>query len=319
MDIHKLLQLLSDGEFHSGSALGQALDVSRTAIWKALPQVQALQVNLETIKGKGYRVPGGLDLLSENTISSMLPESVAKNIKFHYLPSCNSTNDYLMQGMHDDLDKGYQICLTELQFSGRGRRGKSWVSPFARNVTMSIGFSLAGGVESLQGLSLVVGIAVANVLNRLGVSDVAVKWPNDVLVGTKKIAGILIELQGEATTGWMIVCGVGLNVGMERCEGKGIEQDWVSLQELMQVDRNTVAVIMIEELIQVLELFKRQGFSLFEKKWAKLDYLFDKDVIVIPGEVQGKAKGIDLQGNLILDVAGQKVQVNAGEVSVRRL
>tara|TARA_R110001592_G_scaffold363316_1_gene683698 strand:- start:1448 stop:2410 length:963 start_codon:yes stop_codon:yes gene_type:complete len=319
MDLSKLLFLLSDGGFHSGSELGLALGVSRTSIWKAVPGLQELNVPLEIVKGKGYRVNGGLDLLNKNKILSLLPVNISNLINIDLLLSHSSTNDYLSSFVIKDLGLNhYHICLAEMQTAGRGRRGKSWVSPFAKNISCSISFLLEGGVEALSGLSLVIGIAVAKTLEDLGVKDVCLKWPNDVYVGEKKIAGVLVELSGEATTSWKVVCGVGLNVHMRKSDGVSIDQLWCSLDDSLEVRRNVVVAKLIECLFTMLELFKVQGFESFMADWSRFDMLREKQIKVLPNGIEGVVVGVNLQGALIIQGDNGEHVINAGEVSVRK-
>ncbi|MFV1872816.1 MAG: biotin--[acetyl-CoA-carboxylase] ligase [Oleiphilus sp.] len=317
MDINKLLLLLSDGKYHSGSELGELLGVSRTSIWKCLPQLHSMNVPIESLKGKGYRVPGGLDLLNKKIILESLPESLSSGIDLEILLSCSSTNDYLSQRIVVSNAKEFQVCLAELQTSGRGRRGRAWVSPFGKNIALSLGFVIEGGVDSLSGLSIVVGLAIAKALEALGVKNVGLKWPNDIYVNNKKIAGILVELSGEATTRWNVICGIGLNVLMSEEEGRGIDQAWTSLSQYVEVDRNEVVVQILRQLILLVDKFKMESFEAFISEWSNWDILLDKDVKVEPGGLVGRAKGINAQGALVLDVSGQKQLINAGEVSVR--
>lgn len=319
MHLYQLLRLLSDGQFHSGSELGDVLGLSRTSIWKVLSNLQSMQIELETVKGKGYRVAGGLDLLDLDVIRSRLSAEVAQLCSVETLLSCSSTNDYIASHSESFSASSYRACFSELQTDGRGRRGRSWVSPFAKNISLSVGFTLNGGVEALSGMSLIVGIAMASALSKMGVDNCYVKWPNDVLVNEKKICGILIELQGEATTGWNVVCGIGMNVAMTDLEGKAIDQDWIAIQECLAVGRNDVAVSMLEELISALEIFKCHGFSAFEKLWRQYDYLYEKDLIITPTNVKGFGAGVDSHGALQIDVLGRLQSITAGEVSVRKL
>lgn len=319
MDLYQLLHLLSDGHFHSGSELGDVLGLSRTSIWKVLSNLQSMQIELETIKGKGYRIAGGLDLLDLDVIRPQLSAEVNRLCSIETLMSCSSTNDYIASQSEDFSAESYLACFSELQTNGRGRRGRAWVSPFAKNISLSVGFTLNGGVEVLNGMSLIVGIAMASALSKMGVDNCWVKWPNDVLVNGKKICGILIELQGEATTGWNVVCGVGMNVGMSDLDGKSIDQEWIALQECMAVSRNQVAVSVLEELIGALELFRCHGFLVFEKLWQQYDYLFGKELMVTPTNIKGVGAGVDSHGALQINVLGQLQTINAGEVSVRKL
>ncbi len=318
MDLNRLISLLSDGEIHSGSKLGRLMGVTRTSIWKVIPSLQELSVPVEIIKGKGYRIKGGLDLLHKNKILSLLPQNISSLVDIDLLLNCSSTNDFLSTSSDEIKFGHYVICLAENQTAGRGRRGRTWVSPFAKNICCSISFVLEGGVEVLNGLSLVVGVAVAKTLEGLGVNDVSLKWPNDVYIGDRKIAGVLLELSGEATTSWKVVCGVGLNVHMTEQDEIEIDQDWCALDESIKLERNVIAAAMLEQIITTLELFKKQTFESFLGDWARFDMLRGKQVRVLPGGSEGEVVGINLQGALIIKGDKGEYIVNAGEVSVRK-
>ena len=162
------------------------------------------------------------------------------------------------------------------------------------------------------------GIAVANTLEKLGVKDVGLKWPNDVFVGGRKVAGILLELSGEATTSWSVVCGIGLNVLMTEKEGETIGQEWVSLSAFVECSRNVVAAELFNQLIEVMEEFKCGSFSDFIARWEHYDILRGKEVVVLPGTTTGRVVGVNAQGALLVS-NGEEYIVTAGEVSVRRL
>jgi BirA family biotin operon repressor/biotin-[acetyl-CoA-carboxylase] ligase len=248
----------------------------------------------------------------------LLPQNISSILKIDILLSYSSTNDYLSSSKQDFGFRGYHACLAENQTAGRGRRGRSWISPFAKNISFSVSFLLEGGAEALSGLSLVVGIAVAKTIEGLGVEDVCLKWPNDVYVGERKIAGVLVELSGEATTSWKVVCGIGLNVHMDEADGVNIDQKWCSLDESVRVERSMVVARLLEQLFVVIEFFKLNGFSSFIEEWSRLDMLRNKQVIVLPNGIEGKVVGVNLQGALIIKDDEAEHVINAGEVSVRK-
>lgn len=317
MHLLSLLKMMSDGEYHSGSELGDALGLSRTSIWKSLAQLQQFNIQVETVKGKGYKLSGGLDLLDSGVITSMLTDQCSKKCTVETILSCTSTNDYINAAPSNySLDK-YHACFAEFQLSGRGRRGRAWVSPFAKNVYLSVGLKMDTGVEALNGLSLVVGLSMASALAEMGVPGCKVKWPNDLLVNEQKICGILIELQGEATSGWDIICGIGMNVSMSAEDGKQIDQRWSNLQEYIQLSRNHIAANMLNSLIESLERFRAEGLSAFTEAWTKYDYLYGKELMISPTNLQGKGAGIDRNGALLLETKEGLQSINAGEVSVR--
>ncbi len=315
MELHSILSLLSDGEFHSGSDLGRALGVSRTAVWKTLGQLEELDLSLESVKGRGYRLSRGLDLLDDGEILSHIGSEVAANVDIEVLLRTGSTNSYLLGKVPSG--KLYDCCFAEYQTQGKGRRGRKWVSPFARNIYFSMAFDLEGGAEALSGLSLVIGLSVARTLKKKGVTGIELKWPNDIWLQGKKIAGILVELHGEATTAWRVVLGLGLNVDMTEAEAEEIDQPWACLASVLQLDRSEVSGIVLSGLIKDLELFKTYGFTSFSKEWLAYDGLLGKRVAINGGVTTGIARGVDVTGALLLEQEEGLVTINAGEVSVR--
>lgn len=314
MDVRSLLNQLSDGAFHSGSSLGANLGVSRAAIWKALGRLSEFKLDIEAIKGKGYRLRGGIDLLKYDEILEEISFDYQEKININLLLSTESTNNWLMSKKM--TSKKFEVCISEMQKGGKGRRGKVWVSPFGKNIYLSVAFDLQGGVEVLNGLSLVIGLAVIRVLKKLGLSNAVLKWPNDIWIDSRKAAGVLVELQGEATTGWRIVAGIGLNVAMDENDGKGIDQPWVSIAQSISSGRGQVAGMMISALIAVLEEYQANGFKGFMSEWDDSDFLKGKS-IESSGGVKGIAVGINAQGALLVETTDGLKSINAGEISVR--
>lgn len=313
-----LLQALADGEFHSGSELGELLGVSRTAVWKSLQKLEALGLVVDTVKGKGYRLNRALDLLDASRILSALPEAAQSMLALRVLQSTGSTNSDASAWLAESRRCVYCVVLAEQQTAGRGRHGRVWVSPFAQNLYLSLAYELKGGVEALSGLSLVVGIALIRTLKTLGVEDAALKWPNDVWLQGRKLAGVLVELQGEATSGWRVVIGIGLNVHMRAEDGQQIDQPWISLDAAKVVSRNDLAALLIETLVEVLHEFSQKGFAAFVAEWSAADALAGRRVQIDGGRVVGEARGIDVTGAFLLQPdQGALIVINAGEVSVR--
>jgi len=214
----------------------------------------------------------------------------------------------------------YVVCMAERQTAGRGRRGRVWHSPYARNIYLSLSFNLQGGADSLDGLSLALGVAVAKCLSDQGVKGVGLKWPNDILVDGKKLAGILVELKGEAEQGWKVVAGLGLNVLMSESDGAEIDQAWVSTASLLggrQISRSEWGAGLIESIIATIELYKVCGFKGLLAEWKKFDALFQKAVMVVGSDLRGVCEGVDERGRLLMNVNGDLRTINAGEVSVR--
>ena len=316
MELNSLLPLLADGKFHSGSALGAKLGVSRTAIWKALNALSEINLNFESVKGLGYRIEGGLDLLDLCRINEALTQECCDLFDINLLLSVDSTNNWLIDTAHVSK-KPYVVCLAELQSCGRGRRGRQWVSPFAKNLYLSIGFDLLGGVDVLNGLSLVIGIVVIRTLHSLGIPQAKLKWPNDVWVNDKKIAGILVELNGEPTTSWRVTVGIGLNVHMTESEGSEIDQAWTGVSHYLTCSRNELVAKLLIHFNEVLAVFKNEGFVAFMSEWEINDCLFGREISTGVPQLKGLASGVNEAGALLLQTKECLKVVNAGEVSVR--
>ncbi len=318
----RLLALLADGNVHSGESLGSALGLSRAAVWKQVQRLQEMGALLRAVKGAGYQLESPLELLDEAVIRSALDEtagSLVDQLDVHW--SLSSTNTVCMQGMAE-CQSGARICLAEHQSSGRGRRGRHWTSPLAGNLYLSIGWRFAGGVEALEGLSLTVGLIVAEVLTEeFAVQGIGLKWPNDILCKQRKLGGILIEMSGDASGPCDVVIGLGLNVGMGLVEGNTIDQPWTDLfkETGVALSRNKLAAGILGRLLPMLASFESVGFSHYSQRWQDLDVFAGRSVMISVGDshVFGKVLGVTGHGALLLDVDGVQRAFNAGEVSLR--
>lgn len=320
MSLEPLLAALADGQFHSGDALGVSLGVSRTAIWKQIKKIEALGLPLESVKGKGYCITGGLDLLDQQVISKHLTNDVAALIEcLDIVQVIDSTNVRAMEKAMAG-EKAY-ICTAEQQTAGRGRRGKAWVSPFASNLYFSIVWAFNGGAAALEGLSLAVGVAVANALKAAGVDAVGLKWPNDVLHNNQKLSGVLLEMVGDAAGPCQVVVGVGVNVNMSRQAGGAIDQPWIDVASLVDgsVNRSELLALLLNELIPMLQQFEQSGFGHFRESWQQLDCYAGEDVAISLGheKIIGRACGVDERGAIIIETDTGRRSFNGGEVSLR--
>jgi len=227
-----LLPLLAAGEFVSGQDLADVLGVSRTAVWKQLNKLESLGLEIESTKGRGYRIPGGIDLLDEQAVrgamsSGSLP--LLATLDLHDV--IGSTNAEAMEQIAAGRGSGY-VCSAEQQSAGKGRRGRPWVSPYARNVYLSAVWEYEQGAAVLEGMSLAVGVVVARALAACGVPPVQLKWPNDLLYGGAKLGGILLEMTGDPAGACQVVVGIGLNVNMPDEVAAGIDQAWTDVSRI---------------------------------------------------------------------------------------
>jgi birA, biotin-[acetyl-CoA-carboxylase] ligase region/BirA biotin operon repressor domain len=308
-----LIAILSDGEFHSGEQLGEKLGMSRAAINKHIQTLRDWGVDVFTVPGKGYSLPEPIQLLEEERIRQQIEYG---NVAV--LPVIDSTNQYLLDRIHE-LHSG-DACVAEYQTAGRGRRGRKWFSPFGANLYLSMYWRLEQGPAAAIGLSLVIGIVMAEVLQSLGADKVRVKWPNDLYLNDCKLAGILVELTGKTGDAAQIVIGAGINLVMRHVENDVINQGWINLQEAgISIDRNTLAVRLIKELRDSLRLFEQEGLTPYLTRWKRLDNFIDRPVKLIIGdkEIFGVSRGIDSQGALLLEQDGVIKPWVGGEISLR--
>ncbi|ASN87552.1 bifunctional biotin--[acetyl-CoA-carboxylase] ligase/biotin operon repressor BirA [Pectobacterium versatile] len=309
----KLIKILSDGEFYSGELLGEMMGMSRAAINKHIQTIRDWGIDVFTVTGKGYSLPAPMQLLDADVILKHLPEGGVT-----VLPVVDSTNQYILERL-DTLSSG-DACLAEYQQSGRGRRGRQWFSPFGANLYLSLYWRLEQGPAAAVGVSLVIGIVMAEVLHKLGADGVRVKWPNDLYLKDRKLAGILVELTGKTGDAANLVIGAGINLQMREPAPDTINQGWINLQEAgIEINRNTLASTLISELRSALVIFELQGLEPFISRWEKLDNYFNRPVRLIIGnrEIHGIDRGIDRQGALLLESDGLITPYIGGEISLR--
>ncbi len=318
-----LLPLLASGDVVSGQELADALGVSRTAVWKQLKKLEDLGLAIESVKGRGYRLPGGLDLLREDAVRAALSRQSADllfDLDIHQ--SIGSTNAEAMAQIAAGRGSGY-VCTAEQQSAGRGRRGREWVSPYGRNLYLSAVWEYEQGAAVLEGMSLAVGVVVARALASCGVQGVQLKWPNDVLYKGAKLGGILLEMTGDPAGECQVVVGIGLNVAMPEQVAGGIDQAWTDVGRISGTaspGRNILLAAVIDELLPMLATFESGGFGPWRDEWLELDAFKGTEVVLHSGAQQlaGTARGVDGRGALQLETATTGVQsVFGGEISLR--
>ena len=321
MSLDRLLKVLSDGDFHSGEEIGALLGVSRVAVWKKLNKVTSLGLSVESIKGKGYRIPGGIDLLDKEFITSQIsPANLPHLSDFRIFHQIESTNDYLMDVAAKGNCHGH-ICLAESQTAGRGRRGRLWHTPFAGSICLSMGWEFDSGVSMVEGLSLAVGVALVSALSQCGIDGLKLKWPNDIYFDDEKLGGVLIEVSGDLSGLCKVIIGIGINVAVPVETAVKIDQDWTELSAISEkrLSRNSITARIIEELLLLLSTYKQNTFSAYRAKWELLDVYRDREVLLSIGEqtVCGCAEGVSDRGELRLKTSDGVEYFCGGEVSLR--
>lgn len=316
--VNQILNCLNDGEFHSGEALGKELGVSRAAVNQNINKLLELGVDIYSVHGRGYKLARPLELLDVEAICK-----AAGTSQDHIMVESvvTSSNDILRNLLtRAALPPGYAV-IAEAQTEGRGRRGKRWFSPFGCNLYMSFYWPVAEGINGAMGLSLVIGIALVKALEKLGISQAAVKWPNDVYIDYQKVAGILVELESQADGSANSIIGIGLNLSMPESTHSQIDQRWTDLQTHLNqpISRNVISGSIYHEVLDALADFDRHGLEPTRKVWENYDVFINQTVTLTMGQrkVTGICRGIDENGAVLLEADGSTVRYFGGEISLR--
>jgi BirA family biotin operon repressor/biotin-[acetyl-CoA-carboxylase] ligase len=321
-----LLGLLADGRLHSGEELAAGLGVSRAAIWKGIERLRSLGIEVSAAARRGYQLGAALELLDAARIRQELAAqnaAVLRGLELSF--EVDSTNTRLLEATPPACGEA-DACLCEVQHAGRGRRGRLWVAPFGASLAMSIAWVFRETARDLPALSLAVGVALTRALARSGAKDMRLKWPNDVWCNDRKVGGVLIELRAEAGGPAHVVIGIGLNIALSAtargaidAAGSGVEPAAVADVCHELPSRNRLAGAILDELLTMLPQFERAGFSAFRDSWSAVDALQDRQVRVqmAVGSMVGRARGVDTDGALCVDVDGVSRRFVSGEVSLR--
>jgi BirA family biotin operon repressor/biotin-[acetyl-CoA-carboxylase] ligase len=320
-----IIKALASGEFVSGQEIGIQLGISRTAISKHIKALVNMGLDIFSVTGKGYKLAQPLYLLNKSKILSLISQKanntnnqLKPKIEVHSL--IDSTNDYLMRRLPNQITQGH-VCLAEYQSAGRGRRGRQWVSPFGSQIYLSIYWYLEQGLSEAMGLSLLSALAVSDAVFAIIGVQVQLKWPNDVYINGAKLAGILIDLEGQALEPSHSVIGIGLNLNMPDNEAEKIDQRWTDLQShsKVKIDRNTLCAQLILCLHARLQQYQNEGLTEMLDEWHSHDVYLNKPVKLITGErvTKGTCRGINSQGALLLETNSQVKLIYGGEVSLR--
>lgn len=321
----QLLNLLADGEFHSGEVLASRLGVSRASVFNALAGVADHGVQLQRIRGRGYRLARPWQRLEQGEVTRWLGND-AGQFDIEILPQAASSNTLLLQRAGPAVANGGapsgSVLAVELQTAGRGRMGRTWHSSLGTALTFSLLWRFDCGLNALSGLSLAAGVAVVRALNRLGAQGVQLKWPNDIMTGQGKLAGVLIEAQGDMLGPSAVVIGIGLNCALSGSLVRQIGQPACALDEICAAmpTRNQLLAVLLRELACVLQQFAQGGFAAFREEWER--YHINQDMPVrlhmADGQtVNGIARGVSDSGELCMETEQGTRRFNSGEVGVR--
>ncbi|MGS0676426.1 bifunctional biotin--[acetyl-CoA-carboxylase] ligase/biotin operon repressor BirA [Shewanella sp. 0m-4] len=309
----EILSELAAGSFVSGEALASLLGVSRTAVSNHIAGLEEYGVDIYSVKGKGYRLNGPISLVDEVKLKQQISN------RCFYFDEIPSTNAFILKHA-EDLVSG-DICVAEYQSAGRGRRGRVWVSPYGCHLYFSMYWQFPQGMAQAMGLSLVVACSIVTVLEKLGIKDVGVKWPNDIYLESKKLAGVLIEMSGHTDSECNLVIGIGLNMAMGEQHAALIDQPWSDLTGQASLpDKTALLALLQKQLQQDLNLFQQSGLTPFQDRWREADLFQGKSVKLLMGqdEIYGVCMGVDEQGAVVLETESGLQSYIGGEISLRK-
>jgi len=314
------LRQLADGRFHSGEAVAKSLGRSRATLSEALKRVPELGVEIFSVPGRGYRLAHPLEFIDAGALQARLA-AAGSRIRVEVVDEIDSTSSRLMARAMTGAPAGTCIAA-EWQSAGRGRRGRSWVSALGGSLTFSLLWRFERGAGYLGGLSLAVGVAVARALEACGAARVQVKWPNDVVVDFRKLAGILVEMSGDLQGPSVAVIGIGVNYRLGEHVLDRIDQAVVDVASCAAPvpGRTEVLASLLEALEIALVEFDRGGFAPFREPWRALHAYQGRPVRVLPaGEPAFDAEVLDVapDGALVVGAGGRQFALSSAEISLR--
>ncbi len=320
-----LIQLLADGNAYNEQQIIAQLSLDSLSIQQHLALLSDYGLIYQGDAIQGYQLIQPLELLTRQKILQHLEPSVKDKIfALEIYPQIDSTNRYLLQHSQSLPLSHAHICIAESQTAGRGRQGRSWISPFAANIYLSIRWQFPYSAAQLTGLSLVIGMVVIQELHRLGIPELKLKWPNDIYAQQKKLAGILIELSTDRAEYCTAVIGLGLNVGMPKSYAQQIDQLWIDLRQLLpnkNYSRNDLIASLLNQLLPLLFTFKPNLLKNYLSEWSQYDLLANQKVNLVYGNqiLSGYAKGINSQGLLLIELDNGITKAFAvGEVQLKK-
>lgn len=319
-----ILRLLADGKFHSGQKIAMQLNVSRATVWNAIKQAETLGVDIFSVRGRGYKLAQAVTLLDEQAVLQAILQAKdfqdsLLNLEIH--DHLESTNTYLMKKVSSGL--AHATCVAaNLQTNGRGRRGRNWQAGLGASLTFSLLWRFQCGASALSGLSLAVGVALVRALHSLGITQAQLKWPNDVLIGREKLAGILIELQGDMEGPSAAVIGIGINLNLPESIKQQIDQPATDLASVstQAINPNELLGVLLKNLVEVLRDFEQYGFAQLRDEWTKHHaYHLQAVKMLHPDgrETLGTVIDVAEDGILLVRTAQGDQRFLSGEISLR--
>lgn len=322
----RVAKYLADGRHYTIGDIAEGLDVSRLVVNRAARSLDDAGLDVLYEEGKSLQLREAVEWLDSDAIlaeTGAQAQSIMES--FDVVEEVSSTNERLISKGPPEAGK-VNVCLSEYQSGGRGRRGRKWQSPPGAGIYLSLGWLFESQPQQLAALGLAAGLTMRQTLLDEGATDIMLKWPNDLTRNDKKLGGVLSEMRSDGNGPAFVVLGVGVNFRLpERTRDGVIKAGGLVPTDLVEVfageppGRNRIAGKLTGDLIATLQGFDSGGFAPWQAGWAEADGLIDRLVRVSGwgGNFSGIAKGIDEDGALLIDVRGEMRTVVAGDVTVR--
>jgi len=324
--VFKVLDVLSDGKFHSGESIAKTFEISRVSIWNAIRKAEEFGVEIYSVRGRGYKLIQPIKLLKKSNIQQVMGE-IHHWFNLEIFDVMDSTNSYLMEKAPSGHPHA-SVVATQIQTKGRGRRGRAWQSALGESLTFSILWRFNGGAATLSGLSLAVGVAIIRSLHRFGMMSALLKWPNDVLVQVgsqyKKLAGILIELQGDMEGQSSAVIGIGVNLKLSKKSLNHIDQPAIDIESVTkdEMDPNLLLGQILKDLADVLGQFNASKFTSLKEEWMS-NHVYQNQIVTLSfsdgRSVTGLARGVTDDGAFMIENPSAGIETfSSGEITLRK-
>nr|WP_280925493.1 bifunctional biotin--[acetyl-CoA-carboxylase] ligase/biotin operon repressor BirA [Shewanella holmiensis] len=307
----QILALLSSDHFTSGEAIASEIGLTRMAVNQHIDALSDYGLEVFSVKGKGYKLASPITLVDEQSLIGGIEN------RCFYFDEIDSTNSFMLNHFVD-LKSG-DICIAEYQSAGRGRRGRQWLSPYGNHLYASLFWRFETNASNLMGLSLVIACSIVKTLSEMNITGLGMKWPNDIYLDDKKLAGILIEVAKTETKQTELVIGFGINMSMSAAQGELIDQPWSDLASQGVPDKTQLLVSLHRNLKSDIQAFSNHGLAPFIPFWNAYDLFANKQVrlLMAPNEVFGLCRGIDEQGAVVIETNSEIKAYIGGEISLR--